>query len=259
MQGRPAGKGAFCVKTHQELVDSYLDASWALAMEKVALRQGELAEELEERLKQDPDAAVPGRTIKRCRAAMRKAFAPPPVSRFKTVLARVVMAAVLCGLLTTVACAVSPQFKEFLTRIFYSVTEVFTAFTLQDPQTEDVGALQGHAYEINGVRFEWLPEGYEYVDGQETERLRRVEFENAQHEYIQIRVMGLAEAAAYTYDSEESINSSVMVGEFEGQLIERKGSRALLWIDDQQDKAIFVIATDLSQESILQLARALRY
>lgn len=247
------------MKTHQELVDSYLDASWALAMEKVALRQGELAEELEERLKQDPEAAVPQHTVKRCRTAIRKAFAPPPVSRVKTVLARVVMAAVLCGLLTTAACAVSPQFKEFLTRIFYSVTEVFTAFTLQDPQTEDVGALQGHAYEINGIRFEWLPEGYEYVDGQETKRLRRVEFENDTQDYIWIRVTDVDESSAYTYDSAADNPAPVQIGEFEGWINEDGNSKALFWVDDQQDKAIIILATNLSQEGVLQLARALRY
>ena len=150
------------MKTHRELVDGYLDASWALAMERVAIRQGELAGALEEQLARDPDAAVPRRTVKRCRAAIRRAFAPP-ARRVKTVLTRVLIAAALCGLLTTAACAVSPRFKAFLTHIFYSVAETFTAFTLQDPQIEDVGALQGEAQEFNGLRFEWLPEGYEYV------------------------------------------------------------------------------------------------
>ena len=198
------------MKTHRELVDSYLDASWALAMEKVAMRQGELAGELEKRLEQDPGAAVPRRTVKRCRAAIRKAFSQP-VRQVKTVLARVVIAAVLCGLLTTVACAISPDFKAFLTRIFYSVTEVFTAFTLQDPQMEDVGALQGEAQEFDGLRFEWLPKEYEYVDGKETEKSRWVEFADDRQGYIQIRVMGLSEDAAYTYDSEESVSSPVLI------------------------------------------------
>ncbi len=246
------------MKTHRELVDSYLDASWALAMEKVAMRQGELAGELEKRLEQDPGAAVPRRTVKRCRAAIRKAFSQP-VRQVKTVLARVVIAAVLCGLLTTVACAISPDFKAFLTRIFYSVTEVFTAFTLQDPQMEDVGALQGEAQEFDGLRFEWLPKEYEYVDGKETEKSRWVEFADDRQGYIQIRVMGLSEDAAYTYDSEESVSSPVLIGDFEGQLIVEKGNRALLWVDEQQDKTIFIMATDLSEEGLLQLARALRY
>lgn len=246
------------MKTHRELVDGYLDASWALAMERVAIRQGELAGELAERLEQDPGAAVPRHTVKRCRAAIRRAFSPP-VKRAKAVLARVVIAAVLCGLLTTAACAISPNFKAFLTRIFYSVTETFTAFTLKDPQTEDVGALQGEEQVFNGLRFEWLPEGYEYVDGKETERLQRVEFENAQHEYIQIRVMDLAEASAYTYDSQSNVGEDVKVGNHVGRLTAEDGYLTLFWIDEQQGKATIILATDLSQEGLLQLAESIRH
>lgn len=230
----------------------------ALAMERVAIRQGDLAGELEERLEQAPGAAVPRRTVKRCRAAIRRAFVPS-VKRVKAVLARVVIAAALCGLLTTAACAISPDFKAFLTRIFYSVTEVFTAFTLQDPQTEDIGALQGHAYEINGLRFEWLPEGYEYITGEETERSQWVEFENKDSDRIRIRVMNVEDASAYTYNSEENRGNTVSIGDFEGQIIEEKESNELLWIDDQRGKIIFVMATDLSQEGLLQLAESIRY
>ena len=245
------------MKTHRELVDGYLDASWALAMEKVAMRQGELAGELEKRLEQDPGAAVPRRTVKRCRAAIRKAFSQP-VRRVKTVLARVVIAAVLCGLLTTVACAISPDFKAFLTRIFYSVTETFTSFALRDPQVENVAGMQGNTDQMyNGLRFEWLPEGYEYVDGQETERLRRVEFENKMQDYIWIRVTNTDESSAYTYDSEVDTPIPVQIGELEGWLSVDGTSTSLFWVDDQQDKAIMILATNLPQEEILQLARAL--
>ena len=246
------------MKTHRELVDTYLDASWALAMEKMAMRQGELAGELEKRLEQDPGAAVPRRTVKRCRAAIRKAFSQP-VRRVKTVLARVVIAAVLCGLLTTVACAISPDFKAFLTHIFYSVTETFTSLTLRDPQVEDISKTHGQSIEINGIRFEWLPEGYEYVDGKETERLRRVEFENAQHEYIQIRVMDLAEASAYTYDSHNGVGEDVKVGDLEGRLTDENGCLTLFWIDEKQEKATVILSTALPEEELLQLSRALRY
>ena len=239
------------MKTHQELVDSYLDASWALA--------GELAEELEERLKQDPDAAVPGRTIKRCRAAIRRAFAPPPARRVRTVLTRVLIAAVLCGLLTTAACAVSPQFKAFLTHIFYSVAETFTSLTLRDPQIEDVSKSHGQAIEVNGLRFEWMPEGYEYVDGLETEKSQWVEFEDEECERIRVRVMAAEDASAYTYDSEDADGEPIEIGDHEGELIDEDGYLTLFWIDEQQGKVIIILATDLSEEGLLQLARALRY
>ena len=247
------------MKTHRELVDGYLDASWALAMERVAVRQGELAGALEERLARDPGAAVPRRTVKRCRAAIRRAFAPPPARRVRTVLTRVLIAAVLCGLLTTSACAVSTQFKAFLTHIFYSVAETFTSLTLRDPQIEDVSKSHGQAMEVNGLRFEWLPEGYEYVDGEETERSRWVEFENERQEYIQIRVMGLAEAAAYTYDSESGEGERVAIGDYEGRLIDEGPYTLLFWVDEQRGEATMILASALSQEGILQLAESLRY
>ena len=246
------------MKTHRELVDGYLDASWALAMERVAIRQGELAGALEEQLARDPDAAVPRRTVKRCRAAIRRAFAPP-ARRVKTVLTRVLIAAALCGLLTTAACAVSPRIKAFLTHIFYSVAETFTSFTLRDPQIEDVSKSHGQAIEINGLRFEWLPEGYEYVDGEETERSQWAEFENDESDRIRVRVMSLTEAAAYTYDSEDGEAKAVKVGDCEGELIDEAGYAILLWVDERQGKAVIIQATDLSEEGLLQLARALRY
>lgn len=247
------------MKTHRELVDGYLDASWALAMEQVAVRQGELAGALEERLARDPGAAVPRRTVKRCRAAIRRAFAPPPARRVRTVLTRVLIAAVLCGLLTTAACAVSPQFKAFLTHIFYSVAETFTSLTLRDPQIEDVSKSHGQAIEVNGLRFEWLPEGYEYVDGNETERLRRAEFENDESDRIRVRVMAAENASAYTYDSEDADGEPIEIGHHDGELIDEDGYLTLFWVDEQQGRVIIILTTALPREELFQFACALHY
>lgn len=246
------------MKTHRELLDGYVDASWALAMEKVAVRQGELAGDLEKQLEHDPEAEVPQHTVKRCRAAIRRAFAPPPAKRLKVILARVVIAAVLCGLLTTAAYAISPQFRDFLDKIFYSVTETFTSFTLRDPQVEDVSKTHGQAIEINGLRFEWLPEGYEYVDGQETERIRWVEFENDDQDYILIRAMSADDSSAYTYDSDADNPTQVQIGELEGWLNEEDNNfMSLFWVDERQNKAVIILATNLPREEILQLAYSL--
>ena len=111
----------------------------------------------------------------------------------------------------------------------------------------------------NGLRFEWLPEGYEYVDGQETERIRWVEFENDDQDYILIRAMSADDSSAYTYDSESDNPIQVQIGEFEGWLNEDGNAKALFWVDDRKDKAIIILATNLSQDGILQLARTLRY
>ena len=247
------------MKSHQELMDGYLDASWALAMEQVAIRKGNEAEALEETLAQDPNAAVPRHTVKRCRMLIRKAFAPPALKRVKGVLARAAIVAALCGIMTTAAYAVSPQFRAFLNRVFYFVTEHFTAFSIQNPEIEDVGAFQGELMEIHGLRFEWLPEGYEYVDGKETERLQRVEFQNKSQDYIRVRVTDTENNSAYTYDSEGQYPVEVQIGECKGWLNSKEKIYTLFWVDEHQDKALFILTTALEQEELLQFACTLKY
>ena len=248
------------MKTHRELLDNYHEAAWALAMEQVAIRQGEAAKELEERLNSDPAAAVPAHTIERCRAAIRRAFGSVRTRRARSVLSRILIAAVLCGVMTSAACAFSPSFREFLVRVFYSVADTFTAITFQNPHVEDVGAIQANTvYTNHGLRFEWIPEGYAYADGSESPRTRRVDFENAQSGYIRVQVISQNDSSTYNYDSESGAATQVAVGRFEGTLVEEEGQRTLFWLDEPQDKFILIAASDLSQEYLLQFAKGLVY
>lgn len=248
------------MKTHRELLDNYHEAAWALAMEQVAIRQGEAAKELEERLNSDPAAAVPAHIVEHCKAAIRRAFRPTRAKRARSVLSRILIAAVLCGVMTSAACALSPSFRAFLARVFYSVAETFTALTLRDPEVEDVGAMQDNTvYIIHGLRFEWLPEGYEYVGGDETPRMQQVDLENAQSGYIRVLVISYDSSSVHNYDSESDAVTTVAIGNFTGQLVEEGGQLSLFWADDQQGKFISIVATDLPQEKLLQLARGIKY
>lgn len=248
------------MKTHRELLDNYYEASWALAMEQVAVHQGEQAKELQMKLEQDPGAEVPQHTVRHCREAIRRAFAPSIGRRMRGALTKVLVAAVLCAAMTTAACAFSPQFREFLSEIFSHVAQTFTAITFRNPQEEDVGSAQeGIIVEYHDLQFEWLPEGYEYVDGQETEGLRRVDFVNERSETIRVRVMDTEGASAYTYDSEEGNVIPVKIGELDGWVVVHEKYSAVLWVDNRQNKSISIYATNLSSESLLQLGRGLRY
>lgn len=248
------------MKTHGELIDNFGEASWALAMEYVAIRQGEEARELEVRLNSDPAAAVPEHTLKGCREAMRKAFAPSPVQRARTVLARVILVAVLCGVLTTVACAISPSFREFIMRIFSYVTEEFTAITFLNPEVENVGENQGDTDQVYyGIRFEWLPDGYECVDGGETPESKRVDFENLQSDYIRVRVSANDELSAYNYNSELGNTYQVEIGDFDGSITETEGYDLLFWIDTQKNKTILIFSNELSNKDLILMAEGLKY
>lgn len=248
------------MKTHRELLDNYYEASWALAMEQVAVRQGERAKELQKQLEEDPEAEVPQHTVRRCRTAIRRAFAPSMGRRVRGVLTKVLVAAVLCAAMTTAACAFSPQFREFLSEIFSHVAQTFTAITFRNPQEEDVGASQGKIiYTGYGIELEWLPEGYEYVDGDESANMQKVEFINEQSESIRIRVTESKDASAYTYDSESGTTIPVEIGEFDGWIIEQEEYTAAFWVDEKTNKSVSIYVTDLSQDKLLLLACGLRY
>lgn len=248
------------MKTHRELLDNYHEASWALAMERVAIRQGEEGKTLEEQLDSDPAAAVPASTVEHCKTAIRRAFRPSRTKRGGAILSKVLIAAILCGVMTSAACAISPDFRAFLARVFYSVAETFTAITLRDPKVEDVGAIQENTvYICHGLRFEWIPDGYEYEDGGETPKTQWAAFRNSQLAYIQVRVVDYNSSSTYNFDSESGAVKTVTIGEFSGQIVEKEGESSLYWVDSQQNKFIYIVATDLLQEELLQFAKGLIY
>lgn len=248
------------MKEHRQLLDSYQEASWALAMERVAVRQGEEAKALEEQLWNDPMAAVPQEIVDHCKATIRRKFAVPPIRRAKDILTKVLVAAVVCALMTSVACAFSPDFKAFLLRAFYSIAETFTSITFQDPQVENVADDQGRITpQFHGLWFEWLPEGYEYVDGSETPTSQMVEFENGQSDFIRFRVANADSVTAYNYDHNGDSIVSVNVGDYPGQIVQNESGLTLVWVDSQRMKSISIHATNLTQDKLLQLARGLRY
>ena len=191
---------------------------------------------------------------------IRRAFRPRRAKRAGAILSKVLIAALLCALMTSAACAISPDFRAFLARVFYSVAETFTAITLRDPQVEDVGATQGKiTYTGYGLRFEWIPEGYESVAGNENSKMRWVDFKNSQSGFIRVQVITYDESSVHNYDSESGTVTTVAIGEFTGQLVEEDGQLSLFWVDNQHSKVIFILATDLPQDKLTLLAQGLIY
>ena len=248
------------MKEHRRLLESYQELSWALAMEQVAIRQGEQARGLEEQLQNDPQAAVPQEIIDHGKNTIRKKFAAAPIKRVKGALAKALIAAVICALTISVACAFSPEFKEFLLRAFYSVAETFTSITFQDPQGENTAnAQEPIKMEYFGLEFEWLPEGYEYADGFETPTSQQVIFKNDQSDVIRFRVDNSQDWTAYNYDYERDTAIPITVGDHQGRIIENEDGLGLIWVDAGRMKSVSIFSNSLSQEKLFQLARGLRY
>ena len=100
----------------EELQDRYEDALFALLMDKIATAEGKEALEEIERLKSDPDAAIPENVDKRCLQTIRRHFAKQKVhtvGRFTMKVVKcAVIAAGIAGLMLTAAFAVSEDVRS---------------------------------------------------------------------------------------------------------------------------------------------------
>lgn len=79
----------------EELQDRYEDALFALLMDKIAAAEGKEALEEIERLKNDPDAAIPEDVDKRCLQTIRRHFAKQKVHAVGRFTMKVVKCAVI--------------------------------------------------------------------------------------------------------------------------------------------------------------------
>jgi hypothetical protein len=60
---------------HEQLLENYEDAYFALLMEEVAQQEGERMEKLNQELQADPNAAVPAELDRRCLKTIDRCFA----------------------------------------------------------------------------------------------------------------------------------------------------------------------------------------
>ncbi len=113
-----------------ELRERYEDALFAFLMEDVIETEGKKMLEENERLKQDPLAAVPEAVDYRCIQTIKRGFAKErrhTVGRITyRVLNRVAMIAVMCALLFVTAFAASSEIRSKTINLFTSTTLIIS-------------------------------------------------------------------------------------------------------------------------------------
>ena len=105
----------------------YEDAVFSILVDDAAQAEGEELLALNERLKADPDAAVPEELDKECREAIQNAFrkeqAKNRVRSFKKALKVSLIAVLIAATLFIVACATIPEFQVAVKNLVLTLTE----------------------------------------------------------------------------------------------------------------------------------------
>ena len=152
------------------LQDQYEDAYFALLMQEAMEQDGVRLEQLNETLRNDPDAAVPEEIDQACLGAMDRYFAQKKRARHwrtsKTILGRIGIAAAIIALLFTTTFALSEEFRVSTLNLLITVEEQYTELHMEKaeasadnpaPITSDAG--WGTDY-FEDLEIGWMPEGY---------------------------------------------------------------------------------------------------
>lgn len=259
----------------EKLVQQYEDALFALLMDEVAQAEGEEALRLNERLQQDPDAAIPEVTQRRCERTIRNAFAKQTARRVRRstwkVLQRVAVVAMLGVILLTTAFAAFPQFRV---TTLNAILDVYDSYSeLRAPQGYDRSrdgetvVKDDLVYHYN-IALEWVPDGYEFQE-EFSGPSDRVIFMNKEDSEVYVRVTPIEPGMVYQYDTEDVQETDVTIQGYPAKLYLKEidytpgiapyMERTLIWIDEQNQTIVHVIAMDLTQQEILDLAEGIRW
>lgn len=236
----------------EELQERYEDALFALMMDEVATAEGKKALEENERLKNDPDAAVPEDVSKRCLKTIRRHFAQQrakAVGRFTVKAFRnIALVAGICSILFTAAFAVSEPLRvntmNLVVQVFGESTDF--QFASQTPSNTYT------------VVADWLPEGYALESRQEDGLGSVYNYRKTENEYFSV-----------LYVQGEGVLLSIDTEGAEVETIEIRGVQAMLAKkgDEQQivfktiDKTAFIqiIGNGMASEDLIHIAEQLKY
>lgn len=236
----------------EQLQDRYEDALFALLMDEIATKEGKKAIEENERLKNDPSAAIPEDVDQRCLQTIRRRFVRQgarAAERFTVkAMKRVVMAAGLAALLFTGAFAASETVRVKTLNLVIEVFDTNTRLSFAN-QPEDI-PLEIHVG--------WLPEGFTLDSHESNETSTWYYYQKSENEtlYIDYRITFGTVASVDTEDAEIE---SVAINGIDAMLIKKATDMQLVWTDKNNTVFIGLVGTGIPQDDLIHVASTLKY
>ncbi len=236
----------------EELQDRYEDALFALLMDKIATAEGEEALEEIERLKNDPDAAIPEDVDRRCLQTIQRHFAKQKVyaaGRFTIKAVKyAIMAAGIAGLMFTAAFAVSEDVRSTTLNLMIEVFDTDTTLRFVG-ETNDVAPQ---------ISVGWLPPGYTLESHGSSVASTWYQYTNSEDEFIYVDC-SLAKGATVSVDTEDAEVEYIEINGYQAMLIRKNSELQLVWPAKGSSIVVDITASNLEEEVFLHIASELIY
>lgn len=230
----------------EQLQEQYEDALFALLMDELATTEGQAALEENERLKNDPEYAVPTDVRQRCLKTISRCCAKKTLRRTGKVLcrgfSRVAVIGMICMLLFTTAFAASPTFRAYTLNLVMEVFEDSTAISFSNSNSENSSFSEDFNVDVN-----WVPEGYTLVDQSEDPFLSSLRYRSETGDEILINVFKGEDGVLYV-DTEDAQVEHLTIQGCDGLLVLKDGDAQLVWGNENGPYKVGIIAKNTETE-----------
>lgn len=255
------------MKNHDRLLEEYEDALFALLMEPVAEQEGAAALEENERLKNDPTAAVPAEVTRKSLRTIRREFAKQRrkyvLKTAKRVFNNVAVFLLISTLCFASAYSIVPEVRVQTLNLILEVSEIATNLTLSEktippeehnifePPISEDGTLAGY-------QMPEIPEGYDVVNRHTTSRGAYIVYENEEEDILSFRVERAGKDGS-NIDTEDAVVENIQIHGYDGLLVEKDHRLQVVWGDTDHGNLVGILATGISKEEILGYAQTMKF
>ena len=253
---------------HEQLLENYENALFALLMDEVAQQEGEKLRAENRLLQEDPAAAVPPQTERRClrtiRSALSKTKRKSALRTARRVFSKVSVVAVACIMLFAVVYAAVPEVRVGTLNLLIEVSDVSTKLKLTGtgniPEQPSSTTEVDGGITLMGYHFPAPPEGFvldeelAFID----DNSAIVWFIKSETEYLYYDVSIVGEGTNTYVDTEDAEVTQIEIHGYDGLLIEKVNLIGpevhIIWGDTNRSAFCSVFSTGVDVEVIVSLA-----
>lgn len=253
----------------EKLQDAYEDALFALLMEDVIEEEGKRLNEENERLKQDPSAAVPKELHEKCMKTIHRKFGQKRQKEttkrmgwsFTKAVGKAAVVVVICMLLFTVAYAVSPEIRAATLNLLIKVSDVDTILSVEGNNGPQVGHDTSKAakkvYDQFGYRIPKMPMGFEQTYSVVADNTATLKYENANSSSVKFSFTK-TRGGSYSVDTEGAQRvENIIINGAEGLMIAKDNWIRIAWTNTKQDVFVSILGIDVDEEFLLSIVNNL--
>ena len=253
----------------KELYEQYEEAFFAVLMDQIADAEGEKLLEENQLLQDDPAAAIPAETTRRCLRLIRrqshKAQRQRTARRSMRIIARIAVVLMSLVVLYAVAFAASETVRVHTLNFLVQELDVGTQYLFPGDESEETN--EDFASQILSIVKENVPTDFSYVSREENPLISIFYFENAAGDQITVKYWNLEGASAnITIDTEHAEVSKQVISGQEVMIVSKDYSEAvgqpeavfqIVWVCEEQEHMMQVKGINVQLDDILPVAENL--